>query len=85
MAQQGVSNRRTISSVKYGQVRYSWDLKSGLVGISNGRKEVRLQMVWILNGIRYPEAQPFEIRSNGCNFFKNHQILTGPILKWLGL
>ena len=30
---------------------YSGDLKSGLVWISNGQKEVELQMVWILNGI----------------------------------
>ena len=30
---------------------YSGDLKSDLVWISNGPKEVGLQMVWILNGI----------------------------------
>ena len=31
--------------------KYSGDLKSGLVRISNGGKEVGLQMVQILNGI----------------------------------
>ena len=32
-------------------LRIQWDLKSGLVWILNGQKEVGLQMVWILNGI----------------------------------
>ena len=40
---------------------YSRDLKSGRVWILNGRKEVRLQMFRISNGIRNPEAQLFEI------------------------
>ena len=34
----------------------------------NGQKVVGLQMVWILNGIWNPDAQPFEIRTNGCIF-----------------
>ena len=29
-------------------------------------------MVWIWNGIWNPEAQPFEIWTNGCHFVKNH-------------
>ena len=48
---------------------YSGDLKSELVGILNGQKEVGLQIVWISNGIWNPEVQPFEIR---CPFVKNH-------------
>ena len=32
-------------------VNYSGDLKSGLVWVLNGQKEVGLQMVYILNGI----------------------------------
>ena len=40
-----------------------WDLKSELVWILNGQKEVGLQMVPILNGIWKPEAQPFEIQT----------------------
>ena len=51
---------------------YSGDLKSGLVWILNALKEVGLQMVWILKGIWNPEAQPFEIRTNGCHLVKNH-------------
>ena len=38
----------------------SRDLKSGLVFISNGQKEVGLQMVQILSGIWNPEAQSFD-------------------------
>ena len=53
-------------------VNCSGDLKSQLVWILNGRKEVGLQMVRILNGIWNLEAQPFEIRINGCHFIKNH-------------
>ena len=44
-------------------ITYSGDLKSGLVWIWNGQKEVGLQMVWISNGIWSPEAKPFEIRT----------------------
>ena len=40
---------------------YSVDLKSGLVWILNGHKQVGLQMVQIFNGIWNLEAQPFEI------------------------
>ena len=58
-------------------MNYSGDLKSDLVWISNGPKQVGLQMVWISNGIWNPEAQPFEIRTNGRHFVKNH-LKTGP-------
>ena len=51
---------------------YSGDLKSWLVWILNGRKEVGLQMVQISNLIWNSKAQPFEIRTNGCHFIKNH-------------
>ena len=47
-------------------------LKSSRVQILNGRKGVGLQMVWISNGIWNPEAEPFEIQTNGTNFVKNH-------------
>ena len=53
-------------------VEHNGDLKSGLVWISNGQKEVGLQMVWISNRNWYPEAQPFEIWINGPLFVKNH-------------
>ena len=46
------------------------------IRISNGQKLVRLQMVWIFNGIRYQEAQPFEIWTNDRHFVKN-QLKTG--------
>ena len=49
---------------------YSGDLKCELVCILNGQKEVGLQMVWISNGIRNPEAQQFEILTNCCHFVK---------------
>ena len=65
--------------------RYSGDLKSDLVWISNGPKQVGLQMVWISNGIWNPEAQPFEIRTNGRHFVKNH-LKSGqkrPDFEWL--
>ena len=52
--------------------QYSGDLKSVLVWISNGQKEVGLQMVWISNGIWNPEAQPFEIGANGHHFVNNY-------------
>ena len=44
---------------------YSRDLKSRLVWTSNGEREVGLQMIWILNGIWNPEAQP----SGKCCFW----------------
>ena len=46
--------------------------KSDLVWISNGQKEVGLQMVQISNGIWNLEAQPFEICTYGRHFVKNH-------------
>ena len=49
-----------------------WDLKSELVLVSNGRKEHGLQMAQIANGIWCPKAQPFEIKTNGHDFVKNH-------------
>ena len=36
------------------------------------KKEVGLQMVWILNRIWNLESWPFEIWTNGCHFVKNH-------------
>ena len=51
---------------------YSGDLKSGLVWITNGQKEVELQMDWILNAIWNLEAQTFEIQTNDRHFVKNH-------------
>ena len=36
------------------------------------KKEVGLQMVWILNSTWNLEAWPFEIWTNGCHFVKNH-------------
>ena len=42
-------------------------------------------MVWISNGIWNPEAQPFEIRTNGRHFVKNH-LKSGqkrPDFEWL--
>ena len=51
---------------------YNGDLKSGLVWIFNGQKEVGLKIVWILNGFCTPEAQPFELRTNGHHFVKHH-------------
>ena len=50
------------------EISYSGDLKSDLVWILNGSKQVGLQMVWISNGISNPEAQPFEIQTNGRHF-----------------
>ena len=70
---------------------YSGDLKSGLVWILNGQKEVGLQMVQISNGIWNPEAQLFEIQTNGRHFVKtfwnldkNIQILNGPVFEMIG-
>ena len=54
------------------KVQYSGEIKSGLVWISTGQKEVGLQMIRILNGIWNPEVQPFEIRTNLSHFFENH-------------
>ena len=51
---------------------YSGDLKSGLVWITDGQKEVELQMDWILNAIWNLEAQTFEIQTNDRHFVKNH-------------
>ena len=70
---------------------YSGDLKSGLVWISNGWKEVELQKVRILNGI-WNLAQPFKIWTNCCHFVKtiwnlylNVQIMNGLVSDRLGL
>ena len=52
--------------------KYSGDLKSGLVWILNGRKEVGLQMVRISNGILNLKGQPFETWMNGCHFFRTY-------------
>ena len=55
--------------------------------ILNGPKEVGLQMAQILNGIWDPEAQLFEIQTNGCHFVKKH-LKSGQkrqYFKWLGL
>ena len=51
---------------------YKIDLKSGLVWILSGQKEVGLQIVWILSGIWNLEAQPYEIISTWHHFVKNH-------------
>ena len=51
---------------------YSKDLKSRLVWIWTVKKEVGLQMVWILMWIWNLDTQQFEIQTNGCNFVKNH-------------
>ena len=48
------------------------EIKRSTVGISNGPKEVGLQIVWILNRIWNPETQPFKIRTNSGHFVKNH-------------
>ena len=78
----------------YWESKNSGDLISGLVRILNGRKEVGLQMVRILNGIWNKEAQPFEIRTKGrlwfcqktiLNLDKIVRILNGPVFEWLGL
>ena len=37
-----------------------------------GQKEVGLQMVWISSEIWNWEAQPFEVRTNGCHFVKSN-------------
>ena len=51
---------------------YSGDLKSRLVWISNGQKEVGFQMVRILNGIWNLEAPAFEIQTNGRQFVNKY-------------
>ena len=51
--------------------KYSGDLKSGQVLISNGQKEVCLQIVWIFDMIVNPETQPFKTYTNVHHFFKN--------------
>ena len=65
---------------------FSQDQRSDLVWVLNGPKEIGLQMVWIVNGIWNPEAQPFEIRSNGRHFVKNHlkSKQKRPDFEWLG-
>ena len=50
---------------------YSGDLKCTPVWISNGQKEVGLQMVQISNEICNPEAQLFRIWTNDRHLFKN--------------
>ena len=53
-------------------------------------KQVGLQMVRISNGIWNREAQPLEIRTNGCHFVKNYLksgkslVLNGLVFEWLG-
>ena len=49
-------------------------------------QEVVLQMVWILNGIQNPEAQPFEIQTNDCHLVQNHlkSGQKGLDIKWSG-
>ena len=71
---------------------YSGDLKSGLVWILVGQKEVGLQMARFLDGNWNPEAQTSEIHTNVrhlskiiWNLDKNVQILNGPVFKWLRL
>ena len=39
---------------------------------TTGPTQVGLQMVWIMNGIWNPEAQPFEIQTDGLHFVINH-------------
>ena len=63
------SGNQTLSSAKLRKIKVRADMKSDPVWISNGPKKVGLQMVWTLNGIW---AQPFEIRTNGRHFVKNH-------------
>ena len=50
-------NRRQKSETN--KIKYSGDLKSDLIWILNGPKEVEFQMVWIWNGIWNPEALTF--------------------------
>ena len=66
-------------------MKYSGDLKSGLVGFWMVKKG------WVangpeLNGIWNPEAQPFEIQTNGCHFVKKHFKCgqKGPDFEWSG-
>ena len=49
--------------------RFDW--RHICIPILNGLKEVGLQLVQISNGFWYPEAWPFEIQKNGCNFVEN--------------
>ena len=71
---------------------YNGDLKSGLVWIFYGQKEIALQKVWILNGIWNPEAQPLKsgqlaavLSKTIWNQDKNLPILNVPVFEWLGL
>ena len=61
---------RTILKVQFS--RYNGNLKSRLVRILNGQKEIGLQMVQIKNEIWNLEVQPFEIQTNGCHFVQKH-------------
>ena len=65
----------------------SGNLKSGLVWILNGQKEVGLQIVRILIGILCLEAQEFGIWTNGSHVVKNHLKSGQKSLdfEWLGL
>ena len=78
------SGNQTLSSAKLRKIKVRADMKSDLVWISNGPKEVGFQMFWTLNGIW---AQPFEIWTNGRRFVKKH-LKSGhkcPDFEWLGL
>ena len=57
-------------------LQYSGDLKSRLVRILNGQKEVGLQMVRILNGIWNPEAQQSESGQMAAILLKPFEIPT---------
>ena len=39
-------------------------------------------MVQILNGIRNPEGQPFEIQTNGSHFVKKIKTEKAPVFDW---
>ena len=56
------------------RVQFSGDLKSELIWIFNGQKEVSLHLVYIFNQIWYLEAQHCEIQTNGRHFVKNHML-----------
>ena len=67
-------NEIYIWQILYGK-NYLFDsanLKSWLVWISDGQKEVGLQMFWTYYGIWDPEAQLFEVQTNRRHFVKNH-------------
>ena len=64
------------------RVQFSGDLKSGLIWISNGQKEVSLQVFHIFNKIWYLRAQPCEIQANGRHFVKKHLACNRSDFKW---